>query len=166
MRVSVRKPRLPKLTPRIGMSRPDCAMRVAMLSSVPSPPSTTTRSTCAGQFVARAGRGIGRVAGERGGLGLEDGLDVPVAAATRASRSRWSAAAAGRAWRRCRRARWGRRHQADTGARAGRQVEEELDVALLAGDRRRGRRHAPQSYLSARGRHLVEHARVDRRRRG
>ena len=45
MRVSVRKPRLPKLTPRIGTSRPDCAMRVAMPSSVPSPPSTTTRST-------------------------------------------------------------------------------------------------------------------------
>ena len=30
-------------------------------------------------------------------------------------------------------------------------MEQELDVALLAGDRRRGRAHARQSYLSARG---------------
>ena len=48
MRISVRNPRLPKFTPRIGMSRLACAMRAAIASSVPSPPSTTTRSTSRG----------------------------------------------------------------------------------------------------------------------
>ena len=48
MRISVRKPRLPKFTPRIGMSRPACAIASAMPSSVPSPPRTTTRSTSLG----------------------------------------------------------------------------------------------------------------------
>ena len=47
---SVRKPRLPKLTPRIGMPEPASAMQSAMPISVPSPPSTRTMSTS----VARA----------------------------------------------------------------------------------------------------------------
>ena len=42
--ISVRNPRLPKFTPRIGTSRPASPMRAAMPSSVPSPPRTTTRS--------------------------------------------------------------------------------------------------------------------------
>src|SRR5919197_4353684 len=42
---SVRNPRLPKLTPRIGTFDPVAPMQSAIESSVPSPPSTTTRST-------------------------------------------------------------------------------------------------------------------------
>src|ERR1035437_1130714 len=42
---SVRKPRLPKFTPRIGMPEPASPMRSAMPRSVPSPPRTSTRST-------------------------------------------------------------------------------------------------------------------------
>ncbi len=42
---SVRNPRLPKFTPRIGTFTPARPMQSAMLSSVPSPPSTSTRPT-------------------------------------------------------------------------------------------------------------------------
>jgi hypothetical protein len=44
---SVRNPRLPKLTPRIGTSTPAAPTQSATDNSVPSPPSTTSRSTIA-----------------------------------------------------------------------------------------------------------------------
>jgi hypothetical protein len=43
--ISVRKPRLPKLTPRIGTPDPASPIQSAMPSSVPSPPSTSTIPT-------------------------------------------------------------------------------------------------------------------------
>ena len=42
---SVRNPRLPKLTPRIGTSTSAAPAQSATDRSVPSPPSTTSRST-------------------------------------------------------------------------------------------------------------------------
>src|SRR5687768_13794820 len=45
---------LPIFTARIGMSRPLSAMAFAIASSVPSPPSTTKRSACAGISVRSA----------------------------------------------------------------------------------------------------------------
>ncbi len=49
IRISVRNPRLPKLTPRIGMSRSALAIRAAIARRVPSPPSTTIRSASQGK---------------------------------------------------------------------------------------------------------------------
>ena len=51
--VAVRKPSPPRLTPRIGTPRSPTAR--AMDSSVPSPPSTTRRSTCPGSSALLAG---------------------------------------------------------------------------------------------------------------
>ena len=74
--ISVRKPRLPKLTPRIGTSSPACAIRPAMPISVPSPPSTTTRSQAFGRSSRDCVGRPGRQADERGGVGLEHRLDA------------------------------------------------------------------------------------------
>ena len=50
--ISVRKPSEPKLTPRIGTSRPLWPMMSAIASRVPSPPRTSTRSTSDSDVVA------------------------------------------------------------------------------------------------------------------
>ena len=123
--ISVRKPRLPKFTPRIGMSRPGCAMRSAMPSSVPSPPSTTTRSTLVGQLVARRRVGAPRrsPASARGRRFRRPPRCRARAATRRAARGAREAAT---------QAVLGDDADASDGMRTSwAQVEQELDVALL-----------------------------------
>ena len=104
-------------------------MRVAMASSVPSPPRTTTRSTACGQFLAghRAAPCGGR-SRERRRVGLEDRLDAALAQPGGELRQvvRGREPALGDDADRC------------GCARSWTEVEEELDVALLARNGRRG----------------------------
>ena len=135
-----------------------------MPSSVPSPPSTTTRSTSPGSSSrarVSAGRGPGssaavscvqhrhqparrqirrqpgQVIGRRDQVALGDDADA--------------------------RDGWGSHVGRADGSGGRSQVEEELDVALLSRDRRRGRGHVGQSYLSGRGHDVANHAIVHRR---
>ena len=62
---SVRNPRLPKFTPRIGTHRPACAMQSAMLRSVPSPPRTSTSPDARPAPACRPPRGSRRAASGR-----------------------------------------------------------------------------------------------------
>ena len=61
------------------MSRPACAMRSAMASSVPSPPSTTIRSTHVGSSSRERVACAPIAVGELRGRGLVDRLDAPLA---------------------------------------------------------------------------------------